>query len=268
MNKFILYLLFPLLLVGGFYFVVKARASDNPAKVLPIAKETPYAPIIKGTEVSTTSATITPELKEATSTEISTEDKSTSATPKTTSSYTVKAGDTVSTIARQFNITTETILLENNLSATSLLKLGQKLIILPVSGTTYKVRSGDTLQSIANKNGAGSEAIASANNLTLTTSLKIGQTLLIPGSTKKAQVAAASIAPSKKIVTKLPVKSSKKKTTVKPVSGSIVWTSTALAELRRIPAGIRPSVRTKINNYARSHGVKTVTKQYYLGLRI
>ncbi len=97
--------------------------------------------------------------------------------------YTVKTGDTVSSVAKSFGINSNTVLLANNLSAYSILRAGQKLRILPQSGVLYKVKSGDTLSSIANKHGVTSDKISLANNLGERT-LKIGEELFIPGATK------------------------------------------------------------------------------------
>ena len=45
-----------------------------------------------------------------------------------------KTGDTLSSVAEKFGISIETILWANDLNKNSVLKPGQKLIILPVSG--------------------------------------------------------------------------------------------------------------------------------------
>jgi murein DD-endopeptidase MepM/ murein hydrolase activator NlpD len=99
--------------------------------------------------------------------------------------YIVQPGDTVSTIARQFDITVSTILWENNLSAYSLIRPGDKLTILPVSGITHNVKSGETLSSIAKKYSIPSEEIVKINKLAISSDIKISDRLLIPGGTKE-----------------------------------------------------------------------------------
>ena len=51
--------------------------------------------------------------------------------------YTVASGDTVSTMAREYGISVNTILWENNLSAYSMLRPGNKITILPISGVRH-----------------------------------------------------------------------------------------------------------------------------------
>lgn len=95
--------------------------------------------------------------------------------------YTVKRGDTLYSIARNFNVSVDQLMSENNLSS-SVLTVGQVLIIpnnnISVS-KTYYVKAGDTLYSIARSFGVSVDDIKRLNNLTSNT-LTIGQSLLIP----------------------------------------------------------------------------------------
>lgn len=95
--------------------------------------------------------------------------------------YLVQAGDTVSTIAAQFGISVNTILWENNLSAYSLIRPGNKLTILPVTGVAHNVKRGETLASIAAKYGIEQNIILEANKLASAERLAAGQKLIIPG---------------------------------------------------------------------------------------
>lgn len=94
--------------------------------------------------------------------------------------YTVKRGDTLYSIARNFNVSVDQLMRENNLSS-SVLSLGQVLIIPNNSSAnkTYYVKAGDTLYSIARNFGVSVDDIKRLNNLTSNT-LSIGQSLLIP----------------------------------------------------------------------------------------
>ena len=56
--------------------------------------------------------------------------------------YTVQAGDTIASIAKKFALNTKSILWENKLSATSVLRAGQELKILPIDGVTHTVKRG------------------------------------------------------------------------------------------------------------------------------
>jgi len=98
--------------------------------------------------------------------------------------YTVQNGDTVSTIARHFGITVNTILWANNLTSFSLIRPGDRLSILPYSGVLYTVKKGDTLAKIAQTYDVELEKILSCN--TLGNSLSIGQKIVVPGAKKIA----------------------------------------------------------------------------------
>ncbi len=64
--------------------------------------------------------------------------------------YSVEKGDTISTVARKFGISEDTVRWANNLSDDSL-SIGDELKILPVTGIAHKVESGETIYSIAKK---------------------------------------------------------------------------------------------------------------------
>ncbi len=100
--------------------------------------------------------------------------------------YVVAAGDTISTIAARFGISSNTILWANNLSVRSVLKPGQTLNILPVSGVVHTVKNGDTLLKIANTYNSDSASILSMNKLADASAIVIGQKLLVPGGTPPA----------------------------------------------------------------------------------
>jgi len=102
--------------------------------------------------------------------------------------YTVQPGDTVSEIAEKFGITTNTILWENNLSAYSLVRPGDKLAILPNSGIRHKVAKNDTVAKIAKKYGVEAENIIEFNKLTSADDIKVGEQLMIPGG-KRVSIA-------------------------------------------------------------------------------
>lgn len=99
-------------------------------------------------------------------------------TPSETT-YIVKSGDSLYSIARKYNTTVNDLMKYNNLTS-NLLSIGQTLKI-PTSESTitsYTVKSGDTLYSIARKYNTTVDEIKRKNNLTSNT-LSIGQTLII-----------------------------------------------------------------------------------------
>ncbi len=104
--------------------------------------------------------------------------------PTTTATYTVKKGDTLYSIAKNYNTTTEKIKSLNNLN-TNNLTIGQQLkipstttITKPTTTTTYIVKPGDNLYSLAREFNTTVNNLKTLNNLT-TNNLTIGQTILI-----------------------------------------------------------------------------------------
>jgi len=78
--------------------------------------------------------------------------------------YTVKEGDTLSEIAELFDVSTNTIRWENNISGEKIM-IGQKLNILPVTGVKHIVQKGDSINKIATKYEAISEDVFIFNGL-------------------------------------------------------------------------------------------------------
>ena len=97
------------------------------------------------------------------------------------STYITKEGDTISSVAQKFGVSTNTILWANGLSRKSTLKAGSTLVILPVSGVKHTALKGETLSSIAKKYNADVADIASFNGIEATDELKQGDSLVIPG---------------------------------------------------------------------------------------
>ncbi len=96
--------------------------------------------------------------------------------------YMVKSGDTVTSIAKEYGISENTILWANDLTGDSQIKAGDKLKVLPVTGVSYKVESGDTIYSIAKKYQANAQAILDFkfNDIGDDFGVTTGQTLIIP----------------------------------------------------------------------------------------
>lgn len=97
--------------------------------------------------------------------------------------YTVVDGDTVWSIAKKFNITTNTIKWANNLGDIDSVKPGQIIQILPISGTLHKVAEGEDLNKIASTYSASVPQILDENGL-VDENVEVGQILLIPGGRK------------------------------------------------------------------------------------
>ena len=101
--------------------------------------------------------------------------------PQGTGFYIVKKGDSLYSIARQYNTTVDAIMKLNNLNSTSL-SIGQTLKI-PLGNTNtetrYIVKAGDNLYNIARQYNTTVDAIRRRNNLS-SNNLSIGQVLIIP----------------------------------------------------------------------------------------
>lgn len=97
-------------------------------------------------------------------------------------SYHVQGGDTLSTIAEKFNVSSDSVMWANNLSDPNSLTPGDVLKIPPVTGLVYTVKGGDKLEELAKKYQANAQAIVDYpfNDISDNFSLKEGQTLVIP----------------------------------------------------------------------------------------
>ena len=153
--------------------------------------------------------------------------------------YTVRSGDTVSSIAGRYGLSTASVLALNGLSWKSLIFPRQVLILskpaVPVAAaptaaapsatlasstrTLYTILRGDTITSIARKYGVTVSAVLSANGLTAASIIYAGRSLTIPNATVTASVtlpvAVAPAAPAG--------------TTPAQVGGSVVPLSPAMA---------------------------------------
>ena len=103
--------------------------------------------------------------------------------------YTVRAGDTVETIAARFGLEPTTIMWTNTAveDAPDLLRIDQRLTILPIDGVYHTVAEGDTLQIIADKYDAEVDAILECEHNPLeapTYALSTGMRLIVPGGEK------------------------------------------------------------------------------------
>lgn len=96
--------------------------------------------------------------------------------------YVVRSGDTVGSIAEMFHVSVNTIMWANDLKGKTL-KVGQELVILPITGVRHVVKSGDTLQSIAKKYKVGLDEVLSYNSIPSGAKLIVGDVIIVPGGT-------------------------------------------------------------------------------------
>jgi len=118
--------------------------------------------------------------------------------------YTIRKGDTISGIAHRFGITAHSLLVANDLKASSIIYAGHSLVIPrrttsttpsappvvgspttptapPTAPSNYTIKTGDTITSIAKKFNVTVHAILSANHLTSASIIYAGRTIVIPG---------------------------------------------------------------------------------------
>jgi surface antigen len=104
-------------------------------------------------------------------------------------SYTTVSGDTVSSLAAKYGVTSDSIRLSNNLSGDGL-QVGTNLLIPPVNGMVYTVVAGDTPESLATKYNSNKDKIIAFNDAEIS-GLKAGERIVIPDAIKVVAVAKA-----------------------------------------------------------------------------
>ncbi len=97
--------------------------------------------------------------------------------------YTVQPGDTLDSIAAQFEVAPYTIFWVNRLRTPGDLTPGMALTIPPISGVPHIVRPGETLESVADRYGVRPGNIVGypPNALTFPYELEAGQEIFVPG---------------------------------------------------------------------------------------
>ncbi len=106
------------------------------------------------------------------------------------STYTVRPGDSISSIAAKFGITADSLIWSNNIKSGSVL-VGESLLIPPVNGIIYTVQSGDTPASLATEFSANANQIIAYNDAEIT-GLTPGEKIIIPGGKEPVATLAVS----------------------------------------------------------------------------
>jgi murein DD-endopeptidase MepM/ murein hydrolase activator NlpD len=96
-------------------------------------------------------------------------------------SYTVRSGDSIASIAKRFGLYTDTIISANGISDASPVRQGRELRIPNINGLVYKARPGDNLASIAKRFKTDTTKLLDANDLSSGT-ITVGQSIFIPGA--------------------------------------------------------------------------------------
>jgi LysM repeat protein len=97
--------------------------------------------------------------------------------------YVVKQGDTLTSIARQHDVTVSALVEANSLANPDLIRVGQRLV-LPGGGGDGRVHvvvGGETLAGIASRYRVSLTALARANDIGNPNRIRVGQRLVVPG---------------------------------------------------------------------------------------
>jgi murein DD-endopeptidase MepM/ murein hydrolase activator NlpD len=98
--------------------------------------------------------------------------------------HTVKSGDTLTSIARKFDMSVSDLADDNKLDTDKPLKLGAKIRGPATSSKAYVAQSGDTLAGISKRFNVSVKALAAENDLRATASVKKGQKIVLPDGYK------------------------------------------------------------------------------------
>ncbi len=96
------------------------------------------------------------------------------------STYVVRSGDTMSEIAEMFQVSVNTILWANGLPKNPILKEGQTLVILPITGIKHIVKKGETIKEIVAKYKADIDEVLQYNDLSINSILTPGDIVIVP----------------------------------------------------------------------------------------
>ncbi|MDP3685226.1 MAG: M23 family metallopeptidase [bacterium] len=94
--------------------------------------------------------------------------------------YAVQEGDAPGSIAARFGVSTNTILWANGIQERDVIRIGDILVIPPVSGVLHTVAKGDDVTGLARKYDAKTEDIVAQNDLSEDGDIRIGQKIVVP----------------------------------------------------------------------------------------
>lgn len=136
---------------------------------------------------------------------VSTVAKDTAKPAAKTSTHTVQSGESLTSVARKYNMSVQDLAALNGLSVTDGILINQKLKVsgAPVKSSsntssssgssssantgTYKVQSGDTLTAISRKLGVSNADIAALNSFNANSPLIAGQTIKVPATNAQVE---------------------------------------------------------------------------------
>lgn len=154
------------------------------------------------------------------------------------STYSVRAGDTLGSIAAMHGVSVQTLLQVNQLSNPAMLRVGQELHIPSADGLLHEVKAGETVNALARLYGVSANDIAKHNSLDSSYSLRVGQLLVIPGATRPAEApTSAPRTPTAAPATRVPASPTTTATRAQPTTTP---QPTATATRQPSPTATRP----------------------------
>lgn len=97
-------------------------------------------------------------------------------------SYSVKAGENITSISKKFGLSNiSTLIAVNDISNVRLLRAGQKILIPSIDGMIHSVKKGESLASIGNQYNVAVEVLLDVNDLSSSV-LQISEKIFIPGA--------------------------------------------------------------------------------------
>lgn len=111
--------------------------------------------------------------------------------------YTVHQGDTLSSIAKLFGVSVNTIVWANDIKKGQVHE-GETLVILPITGILHTVVKGETLATLAKTYNSNAHDIAQYNNLSDNQHLTIGDSVIIPDGELNASITSTPTTSSSK----------------------------------------------------------------------
>jgi murein DD-endopeptidase MepM/ murein hydrolase activator NlpD len=109
--------------------------------------------------------------------------------------YVVRKGDTLSGIAKMFDVSTNTVLWANDLKSAKDIHPGDQLVILPISGVRHTVKKGETIAKIVKLYKGDMEEVLAYNGWDAKHTVAVGDVVIVPHGVESAPVRVGGTAP-------------------------------------------------------------------------
>ncbi len=114
--------------------------------------------------------------------------------------HVVQEGDMVSNIARLYGLSVNTIIWNNDIGSSGVIRPGQQLKILPYDGVLYAVKKNDTLAKIASTYQSSVDSIIEKNKLADASDVQIGENIIIPNGIKPVVLVRRSVSTGREVI--------------------------------------------------------------------